>query len=106
MYSCSECGGTKKSRHGVRCRSCSMRGNRRGKRKPTIFPYAPLSPEEKALLQMRIEGKLYKQMAKQLSVGRSVINRRWHNIFVKLGVLDAHQATICYFVMQTCLGET
>ncbi len=54
----------------------------------------PLSAREVGVLQRLAEGKVYKQIAHELSLSTSTVRTHLHNIYGKLGAVDRAQAVL------------
>ncbi|HEX4109205.1 MAG TPA: HDOD domain-containing protein [Solirubrobacteraceae bacterium] len=54
----------------------------------------PLSGREVSVLQRLAEGKVYKQIAHELSLSTSTVRTHLHNIYGKLGAVDRAQAVL------------
>ena len=55
---------------------------------------SPLSSRELGVLQRLAEGKVYKQIAHELSLSTSTVRTHLHNIYGKLGAVDRAQAVL------------
>ncbi len=55
---------------------------------------SPLSVRELGVLQRLAEGKVYKQIAHELSLSTSTVRTHLHNIYGKLGAVDRAQAVL------------
>jgi putative nucleotidyltransferase with HDIG domain len=55
---------------------------------------SPLSGRELGVLQRLAEGKVYKQIAHELSLSTSTVRTHLHNIYGKLGAVDRAQAVL------------
>ena len=55
----------------------------------------PLSAREVEVLKRLAEGKVYKQIALELSLSTSTVRTHLHNIYGKLGAVDRAQAVLC-----------
>jgi putative nucleotidyltransferase with HDIG domain len=64
-----------------------------GLRQRHIDP-CPLSGRELSVLQRLAEGKVYKQIAHELSLSTSTVRTHLHNIYGKLGAVDRAQAVL------------
>jgi putative nucleotidyltransferase with HDIG domain len=62
-------------------------------RQRTIDP-CPLSGRELGVLQRLAEGKVYKQIAHELTLSTSTVRTHLHNIYGKLGAVDRAQAVL------------
>jgi DNA-binding NarL/FixJ family response regulator len=54
----------------------------------------PLSNREREVLKRLAEGKVYKQIALELSLSTSTVRTHLHNIYGKLGAVDRAQAVL------------
>jgi len=54
----------------------------------------PLSGRELGVLQRLAEGKVYKQIAHELTLSTSTVRTHLHNIYGKLGAVDRAQAVL------------
>jgi DNA-binding NarL/FixJ family response regulator len=54
----------------------------------------PLSTRELSVLQRLSEGKVYKQIAHELTLSTSTVRTHLHNIYGKLGAVDRAQAVL------------
>jgi DNA-binding NarL/FixJ family response regulator len=54
----------------------------------------PLSGRELGVLQRLAEGKVYKQIAQELTLSTSTVRTHLHNIYGKLGAVDRAQAVL------------
>jgi DNA-binding NarL/FixJ family response regulator len=54
----------------------------------------PLSSRELGVLQRLAEGKVYKQIAHELTLSTSTVRTHLHNIYGKLGAVDRAQAVL------------
>jgi putative nucleotidyltransferase with HDIG domain len=64
-----------------------------GQRQRHIDP-SPLSGRELGVLQRLAEGKVYKQIAHELTLSTSTVRTHLHNIYGKLGAVDRAQAVL------------
>jgi DNA-binding NarL/FixJ family response regulator len=64
-----------------------------GQRTRQIDP-CPLSTREVEVLKRLAEGKVYKQIAHELSLSTSTVRTHLHNIYGKLGAVDRAQAVL------------
>jgi len=64
-----------------------------GQRQRHVDP-SPLSVRELGVLQRLAEGKVYKQIAHELSLSTSTVRTHLHNIYGKLGAVDRAQAVL------------
>jgi DNA-binding NarL/FixJ family response regulator len=64
-----------------------------GARKRAIEP-CPLSSREMDVLRRLAEGKVYKQIAHELSLSTSTVRTHLHNVYGKLGAVDRAQAVL------------
>jgi DNA-binding NarL/FixJ family response regulator len=64
-----------------------------GGAKRAIDP-CPLSDRELDVLKRLAEGKVYKQIALELSLSTSTVRTHLHNIYGKLGAVDRAQAVL------------
>ena len=64
-----------------------------GQRQRHVDP-CPLSARELGVLQRLAEGKVYKQIAHDLSLSTSTVRTHLHNIYGKLGAVDRAQAVL------------
>jgi putative nucleotidyltransferase with HDIG domain len=64
-----------------------------GQRRRHIDP-CPLSGRELGVLQRLAEGKVYKQIAHELTLSTSTVRTHLHNIYGKLGAVDRAQAVL------------
>ncbi len=62
-------------------------------RQRTVDP-CPLSGREIGVLQRLAEGKVYKQIAHELTLSTSTVRTHLHNIYGKLGAVDRAQAVL------------
>jgi DNA-binding NarL/FixJ family response regulator len=62
-------------------------------RQRSIDP-CPLSARELEVLKRLAEGKVYKQIAHELSLSTSTVRTHLHNIYGKLGAVDRAQAVL------------
>jgi putative nucleotidyltransferase with HDIG domain len=67
--------------------------NSTGQRQRHIDP-CPLSGRELGVLQRLAEGKVYKQIAHELTLSTSTVRTHLHNIYGKLGAVDRAQAVL------------
>jgi putative nucleotidyltransferase with HDIG domain len=67
--------------------------NSPAQRQRTIDP-CPLSGRELGVLQRLSEGKVYKQIAHELTLSTSTVRTHLHNIYGKLGAVDRAQAVL------------
>jgi putative nucleotidyltransferase with HDIG domain len=67
--------------------------NSPAQRHRTIDP-CPLSGRELGVLQRLAEGKVYKQIAHELTLSTSTVRTHLHNIYGKLGAVDRAQAVL------------
>jgi putative nucleotidyltransferase with HDIG domain len=65
-----------------------------GGRRPAPSQPCPLSNRELQVLKRLGEGKVYKQIALELSLSTSTIRTHLHNIYVKIGAIDRAQAVL------------
>jgi putative nucleotidyltransferase with HDIG domain len=65
----------------------------RGQRQRQVDP-CPLSGRELGVLQRLAEGKVYKQIAHELTLSTSTVRTHLHNIYGKLGAVDRAQAVL------------
>jgi putative nucleotidyltransferase with HDIG domain len=65
----------------------------RGQRQRMVDP-CPLSGRELGVLQRLAEGKVYKQIAHELTLSTSTVRTHLHNIYGKLGAVDRAQAVL------------
>jgi putative nucleotidyltransferase with HDIG domain len=65
----------------------------RGQRQRVVDP-CPLSGRELGVLQRLAEGKVYKQIAHELTLSTSTVRTHLHNIYGKLGAVDRAQAVL------------
>jgi putative nucleotidyltransferase with HDIG domain len=65
----------------------------RGQRQRMVDP-CPLSARELGVLQRLAEGKVYKQIAHELTLSTSTVRTHLHNIYGKLGAVDRAQAVL------------
>ena len=75
---------------GASCTSCPARP---GQRQRHVDP-CPLSGRELGVLQRLAEGKVYKQIAHELTLSTSTVRTHLHNIYGKLGAVDRAQAVL------------
>ena len=66
---------------------------RDGQRQRHVDP-CPLSGRELDVLQRLAEGKVYKQIAHELTLSTSTVRTHLHNIYGKLGAVDRAQAVL------------
>jgi putative nucleotidyltransferase with HDIG domain len=64
-----------------------------GQRQRHVDP-SPLSGRELGVLQRLAEGKVYKQIAHELTLSTSTVRTHLHNIYGKLGAVDRAQAVL------------
>ena len=64
-----------------------------GQRQRHVDPW-PLSGRELGVLQRLAEGKVYKQIAHELTLSTSTVRTHLHNIYGKLGAVDRAQAVL------------
>jgi DNA-binding CsgD family transcriptional regulator len=64
-----------------------------GQRQRHVDP-CPLSGRELGVLQRLAEGKVYKQIAHELTLSTSTVRTHLHNIYGKLGAVDRAQAVL------------
>ena len=64
-----------------------------GAAKRTVEP-CPLSGREVEVLKRLAEGKVYKQIAHELSLSTSTVRTHLHNTYAKLGAVDRAQAVL------------
>ena len=64
-----------------------------GQRQRHVDP-CPLSSRELGVLQRLAEGKVYKQIAHELTLSTSTVRTHLHNIYGKLGAVDRAQAVL------------
>ena len=64
-----------------------------GQRQRMVDP-CPLSGRELGVLQRLAEGKVYKQIAHELTLSTSTVRTHLHNIYGKLGAVDRAQAVL------------
>ncbi len=57
-------------------------------------PDASLSPREREVLQLLVEGKSNKQIAKQLGIAEATVKCHFRVIFMRMGVTDRTQAVV------------
>ena len=67
--------------------------NSAGQRQRHVDP-CPLSGRELGVLQRLAEGKVYKQIAHELTLSTSTVRTHLHNIYGKLGAVDRAQAVL------------
>jgi putative nucleotidyltransferase with HDIG domain len=67
--------------------------NSRDQRQRMVDP-CPLSGRELGVLQRLAEGKVYKQIAHELTLSTSTVRTHLHNIYGKLGAVDRAQAVL------------
>ena len=67
--------------------------NMTGQRQRHVDP-SPLSGRELGVLQRLAEGKVYKQIAHELTLSTSTVRTHLHNIYGKLGAVDRAQAVL------------
>jgi putative nucleotidyltransferase with HDIG domain len=67
--------------------------NTGGQRQRMVDP-CPLSARELGVLQRLAEGKVYKQIAHELTLSTSTVRTHLHNIYGKLGAVDRAQAVL------------
>ena len=61
---------------------------------PRQIEPCPLSTREVEVLKRLAEGKVYKQIASELSLSTSTVRTHLHNIYGKLGAVDRAQAVL------------
>jgi DNA-binding NarL/FixJ family response regulator len=54
----------------------------------------PLSARERDVLRLLSEGKVYKQIAQDLTLSTSTVRTHLHNVYGKLGAVDRAQAVL------------
>ena len=54
----------------------------------------PLTPRELEVLAQLVEGKVYKQIAQELTLSVSTIRTHLHNVYRKIGAVDRAQAVL------------
>jgi len=64
-----------------------------GTRRRIIEP-CPLSNRELDVLRRLAEGKVYKQIARELELSTSTVRTHLHNVYIKLGAVDRAQAVL------------
>jgi putative nucleotidyltransferase with HDIG domain len=64
-----------------------------GQQRRQVDP-CPLSPREVDVLKRLAEGKVYKQIALELSLSTSTVRTHLHNTYAKLGAVDRAQAVL------------
>ena len=64
-----------------------------GRRNRMIEP-SPLSVREMEVLRSLADGKVYKQIAAELTLSVSTVRTHLHNVYAKLGVIDRAQAVL------------
>ena len=62
--------------------------------RPRQIDPCPLSSREVEVLKRLAEGKVYKQIALELSLSTSTVRTHLHNIYGKLGAVDRAQAVL------------
>ena len=62
--------------------------------RPRHVDPCPLSSRELGVLQRLAEGKVYKQIAHELTLSTSTVRTHLHNIYGKLGAVDRAQAVL------------
>jgi HD-like signal output (HDOD) protein/DNA-binding CsgD family transcriptional regulator len=67
--------------------------SQQGQRQRHVDP-CPLSGRELGVLQRLAEGKVYKQIAHELTLSTSTVRTHLHNIYGKLGAVDRAQAVL------------
>lgn len=65
-----------------------------GGRRPSAVHPCPLSNRELQVLRHLGEGKVYKQIALELSLSTSTIRTHLHNVYSKIGAIDRAQAVL------------
>ena len=63
-----------------------------GKRR--VVEACPLSVRERDVLRLLAEGKVYKQIASELTLSTSTVRTHLHNVYGKLGAVDRAQAVL------------
>jgi putative nucleotidyltransferase with HDIG domain len=63
-----------------------------GKRR--VVEACPLSARERDVLRLLAEGKVYKQIASDLTLSTSTVRTHLHNVYGKLGAVDRAQAVL------------
>jgi HD-like signal output (HDOD) protein/DNA-binding CsgD family transcriptional regulator len=63
-------------------------------RRPRRVESSPLSARETEVLRRLAEGKVYKQIALELSLSTSTVRTHLHNTYAKLGAVDRAQAVL------------
>jgi DNA-binding NarL/FixJ family response regulator len=63
-------------------------------RRPRRVEPSPLSARETEVLRRLAEGKVYKQIALELSLSTSTVRTHLHNTYAKLGAVDRAQAVL------------
>ncbi len=59
-----------------------------------VVEACPLSARERDVLRLLAEGKVYKQIAKELTLSTSTVRTHLHNVYGKLGAVDRAQAVL------------
>ncbi len=76
-----------------------------GQRQRHVDP-CPLSGRELGVLQRLAEGKVYKQIAHELTLSTSTVRTHLHNIYGKLGAVDRAQAVLDRHRARLAVGVT
>ncbi len=64
------------------------------KRRPRRVAPSPLSERETEVLRRLAQGKVYKQIALELSLSTSTVRTHLHNTYAKVGAVDRAQAVL------------
>ena len=67
---------------------------RRRRQAPRHVEACPLSARERDVLRLLAEGKVYKQIAHELTLSTSTVRTHLHNVYGKLGAVDRAQAVL------------
>jgi putative nucleotidyltransferase with HDIG domain len=67
-------------------------GSNGGRRR--VVEACPLSARERDVLRLLAEGKVYKQIAQDLTLSTSTVRTHLHNVYGKLGAVDRAQAVL------------
>jgi len=59
-----------------------------------VVEACPLSVRERDVLRLLAEGKVYKQIASDLTLSTSTVRTHLHNVYGKLGAVDRAQAVL------------
>ena len=65
-----------------------------GQQRRRAVEACPLSTREMDVLKRLAEGKVYKQIAHELTLSTSTVRTHLHNVYGKLGAMDRAQAVL------------